>query len=223
MSVPTSNTQYTNSNTDITYGSVSKGSIILPSGAIVPYAGFGNYNSTTPTTSVPSGFLFCDNYWYNPEDPRYIDLFNVIGYTYGSVDYNVGYVPNTSTEITEKYFRTPNIMNQAQTYVFTNQYTGVVRADNPDNLVNNGTPTYAIIGSSYNYITSTNTVTLTVDQLPSHSHSQNAVTNAGTQSAGATILEENGNTTVNSSSTGGNQPFTLPTTPSFAMTYLIKL
>lgn len=219
MTAPTSNTQYTNANADTTYGTANKGSIILPTGAIVPYAGFGNYNSG----SVPSGFLYCDGYWYNPEDPIYIDLFNVIGYTYGSVDYNVGYVPNTSIEITEKYFRTPNIMNQSQTYVFTNQYTGAVRYDYPDNFVNNGAPTYAIIGSSYNSITSNNTVTLTVDQMPSHSHTLNALTGAGTAAAGATILEETGNTTVNSSSTGGNQPFTLPTTPSFAMTYLIKL
>lgn len=45
----------------------------VPVGSIMPFAG--------PAASVPTGYLFCDG--SEQEKSQYVDLFNVIGYTYG--------------------------------------------------------------------------------------------------------------------------------------------
>lgn len=216
MSVPTSNTEYVN----------NQGSIILPSGAIVPYTGFNNYNSTTPTTSVPSGFLFCDGYWYNPS--VYPNLFAVIGYNYGYVDVNNGYIPNTSNEITVKYFRVPNLMNVNQTYTFTNQYTGAVRNTFPNQ--NGGTWTgtgslFTTIGGTSNAITTSSSVTLSVANLPPHNHG--GVLNVS--GVDAALYGSSLNIAVNpinngaTAFAGSGTAVSLPVPASFVMTYLIKL
>ena len=211
------NTEYTN----------TQGSIILPPGAIIPYASLNNYTNSV----TPSGFLYCDGYWYDPSNNLYANLFSQIGFTYGTVDVNNGYVPNTSTEITVNYFRTPNLMNQNQIYSFTNQYTSESRTVAPENYDVSGNPLYTTIGGteisvgSIGHVFSTNQISISINNMPSHNHLISAFNNSGATSGGTNYVAESpGNGSFfSTTSEGYGEDLTLPTTPSFVMNYLIKL
>lgn len=240
MSQP--NTEYSN----------TQGSIILPPGAIVPYAAY--YTSQSfETADAPSGFLFCNggfstnssnqgtnitstdglylwattsydantNTYINDQSVTniYTNLYNIIKTTYGEVIVTIGDV-NTGVKY-YRCFRTPNLMNQNNYYTQSQiPKSGFAAQD----YVESGTPFYTTIGGLDNGVVNvTNTVTLTTDNMPAHSHLVNGLINAGTGSGGATVLEATGNTTVATSSAGKGDAFPLPITPSFVMPYLIKL
>lgn len=57
---------------------------LVPIGTVVMFAGHLNANPNTPTLpQLPNGWLLCDGAQYDPLDPEYTDLFDVIGYAYG--------------------------------------------------------------------------------------------------------------------------------------------
>lgn len=246
MSVPTSNTEYTNHNNDATYGSVNKGSIIIPSGAIVPYANLVAYNNSI----TPSGFVYCDGYFYNPDDPVYTDLFNAIGYSYGLVPVVTSYVG--VTPVTTNYFGVPNLMG-ASNYSYKNPVTGTTynNLNSGLNYCVSGGQVSGTNGAQYEAdVKDTTKINLTSeDQLYSHSHAitQNAHSHQlfGYSTSIATRVYRDypsitpGNVvpsqyrgyydTASSSidisiaSTGQGADIPLPPTPNFVMPYLIKL
>lgn len=217
----------------------TNGSIVLPSGAIVPYANLSAYGNP-----APSGFLFADGYYW--DITKYPTLFAAIGYTYGRVDQattNPVTFNSQGNVITFPCFRTPNLMNKNYGYSYFNTSTQQTISYPAVNY----TPgiSYTTVAGDVQSATvnTTNTVTLTTDQLPAHSHS---ITDPGhVHSINETNTGPGGNSGIQyysdefvtgytstygaytgiegTNNTGSGTAVTLPTVPSFVMPYLIKL
>jgi hypothetical protein len=124
------------------------GSVFIPTSTVIPIASIDSY-SLPP----PSGYVYCDGNYYDPSDPSYSNLFSVIKYNYGQV---VKTVDSTPTN----YFRVPNLMGQDFDYgdYVTPYKLGSFTTIGGINNLGNGNVNYS------------NTVTLTLDYLPSHYH-----------------------------------------------------
>ena len=142
-------------------------------------------------SAAPSGWLLC--YGQSVSTTTYAALFASIGYTYGGAGAN---------------FTIPDLRGRA--------VAGV------DNM---GGTTAGRITAAVSGITGTTLgaaggvegVTLTIDQMPAHTHTI-AASGSGT---GATVNTAGGTTTITSNSTGGGTVHT-NTQPTFMLNYIIK-
>jgi microcystin-dependent protein len=123
------------------------------------------------TASIPSGFLLCDGTSY--ATASYTALFAVIAYTYGGSGAN---------------FNVPDLRDRTVVGVSSANSKALAQAIGANTV----TPTGNIAGS-------TGATTLTVQQIPSHTHTI-PTTNCGPGTAGG-----NGGGTINTGSTGGGQ------------------
>jgi microcystin-dependent protein len=131
----------------------SLGSVFVPTSTIIPFASINSYTQAAP----PSGYVYCDGYYYDPSDPSYSNLFSLIDYDYGQVVITVGTTPTT-------YFRVPNLMGQSSDVTDVSGFY-----ETPYKL-----GSFTIIGginsSGNGNVNTTNTITLTTNQLPPHTH-----------------------------------------------------
>jgi hypothetical protein len=198
-----------------------QGSIILPTGAIIPWANF--------STDTPSGFLLCDSYYYAyatqtqtdyPDGTKtllnniYSNLYDTIGTNYGEVittKYDNGAILYTYC------FRTPNLMNEYITYTMDLYPFNIYPA-----IDYNSDMSYTTVGGQVatRFINKTNSVTV---PLPSHNHSYSGRYAEAAQTGTVIFVQDSGDHTVYSSTSGTGSSLTLPTVPSFVMRYLIKL
>lgn len=125
---------------------------LVPIGCILPFAG--------PTGSVPAGYLLCDG--SEQEKTQYLDLFSVIGYTYG----------DPITLIGRNSFRIPDLRGRFA--------LGLDNMNN-GNTINTGTgsqysistPAGRVVESTANVIGNgggNETITLDLNNLPEHKH-----------------------------------------------------
>ena len=190
-----------NATTYLSQSLSNTGQVLTSTGSSIEWAPVGMpTGAIIPYAGVstpPTGWIYCDGTAYDGTDPLYLNLWNALLTTYGGSGQN--------------NFRVPDLRGRS---VFGRDNMGGTAA-------NRVTAASGITGTSPGATGGEQTVTLTVDTMPSHSHTMTPA--VAYQAAGGFTpgLNAGGSVTQTNATGGGQAHQNMP--PAIILNYIIKL
>jgi len=190
-----------NATTYLTQSISNAGQVLTATGSVIEWAPVGMpTGAIIPYAGVsapPTGWVYCDGSAYDGTNSTYTSLWNALSTTYGGTGQN--------------NFRVPDLRGRA---VFGRDNMGGTSA-------NRITSSSGIVGTTTGAVGGEETVTLTVDTMPRHSHTLTPA--IAYQAAGGFTpgLNAGGSVTETNATGGGQAHQNMP--PAIILNYIIKL